>query len=70
MLSSRVCEDMECEYYDFFNMSSSITGDATVCLILVLIVLVDRSSYLDIVNGTFLLEVFENGEELFIRVLK
>ena len=46
VLNMRGYELIEVEYYDHFNVSSHITKDATICIILVLMVLADFKRYM------------------------
>lgn len=51
-------------------MTSQVTNDATIRIVLVFMVIFDWASYLNDMNGAFLMVEFENEEELYMKFLE
>ena len=58
------------EYYESEHVSSPVTNEATIRIVLVLMIMAEWASYLADVNGAFLIGKFENGEELHMEIPK
>ena len=56
--------------YDPEHVSSPVTNEATIRIVLVLMIMAEWASYLADVNGVFLMGEFENGEELHMKIPK
>ena len=51
-------------------MSSPVTNEATIRIVLVLMITAEWASHLADVNGAFLMGKFENGKELHMEIPK
>ena len=69
-LNARGFEEIEGEYYGLNHVSSPVTNEVTIRIVLMLIIMADWASYLADINEVFLLGNFENREELFLEILK
>jgi hypothetical protein len=69
-LSARGYEQADGIHYDSSNISSPVTNDATIRIIMVLMIISKWTVQLVDVKGAFLCGNFKDGEEIFIEVLE
>ena len=69
-LNARGFEQIEGDHYDPEHVSSPVTNECTIRIVLILMIMANWSSYLADVNGAFLMGEFENGEELHMEIPK
>ena len=65
---ARGFEQQEGVHCDLEQISYPVTNDATIRIVLVLIIMDDWASYLCDVHGAFLMEEFEKEEELLMEI--
>jgi hypothetical protein len=69
-LNARGYEQVDGIHYDSSNISSPVTNDATIRIIMVLMIIFKWSAQLVDVKGAFLCGNFKDGEEIFMEVLE
>ena len=69
-LNSRDFEQIEGKHYNPDHVYSPVTNEATIRIVLVLMIMAGWSSYLADVNEAFLMGEFENEEALFLKIPK
>jgi hypothetical protein len=69
-LNARGYEQVGDIHYNSSNISSPVTNDATISIIMVLMIIFKWSAPLVDVKGAFLCGNFEDGEEIFMEVLE
>jgi hypothetical protein len=67
-LNARDCEQVDGIHYDSSNISSPVRNDATIRIIMVLMIIFKWSAQLVDVKGAFLCGNFKYGEEIFMEV--
>ena len=67
-LNARGFEQQEGVHYDPEQISSPVTNDATIRIVLVLMIMADWVSYLCDAHGAFLIGEFEEEEELLMEI--
>ena len=67
-LNARGFEQQEGVHYDPEQISSPVTNDATIRIVLVLMIMAYWASYLGDVYGAFLMGKFEEEEELLMEI--
>jgi hypothetical protein len=67
-LNARGYKQVDGIHYDSSNISSPVTNDATIRIIIVLLIIFKWSAQLVDVKGTFLCGNFKDGEEIFMEV--
>ena len=67
-MNMRGYEQVDGEHYDSASISSPVTNDVSVRVLLVLILMANFTAYIVDIHGAFLLGDFDNGEVLYCKI--
>ena len=67
-MRKRGYEQVDGEHYDSASISSPVTNDVSVRVLLLLMLMTNFTAYIVDVQGAFLLGDFDNGEVLYCKI--